>query len=88
MHWIQLVSYCLGHYNKELIDAVRCGKRWRLVGDNVNWKTGVSEERGDKKSHMNYAFASLAILQNADFSHLANITPQIKVAQGAEKNDF
>ena len=50
--------------------------RFRIVGDNINWTHGVSEEREDHKAKMMHAFGSLAIVQNVNFDHIPNIAPQ------------
>lgn len=55
-----------GRFNGELIDAVM---RFRIVGDNVNFKVGVSREKKDKMGHMDHWFRSTAIIQHTQFSY-------------------
>lgn len=43
-----------GKFNGELIDAVRSGMRFRIVGDNVNFKIRVSRETKDKMGYMEH----------------------------------
>ncbi|XP_006814411.1 uncharacterized protein LOC102801398 [Saccoglossus kowalevskii] len=66
-----------GHFNSELIDAVRNGSRLRLVGDNCNYRVNVHDERTDAHSVMHHDFASAAVVQLLDFKELNNIAPQI-----------
>lgn len=49
-------------FNLAVIDAIKDGKRNRLIGDNINWKTGVHDERRDRHEHMNHAFGSAVII--------------------------
>ena len=65
-----------GHFNDQLIDLLKQGKRFRLVGDNINWKVGVHDQRLDNTSKMMHAFGSAAIVQNIDFRHLSACSPQ------------
>ncbi|KAL5004258.1 hypothetical protein ScPMuIL_017714 [Solemya velum] len=61
---------------KTLTTAVKEGKTFRLIGDNVNFMVGVSHERKDKQSHMEHWFGSAAIIQNHSFSSLSTVRPQ------------
>ena len=64
-----------GHFNDQLIDLLKQGKRFRLVVDNINWKVGVHDQRLDNTSKMMHAFGSAAIVQNIDFRHLSACSP-------------
>lgn len=70
-----------GHFNQELIDAVKEGKRFRLVGDNVNFQLTASHQRQGQSKHMEHWFASAAIIQSGDFHTLPNIAPQVPLMQ-------
>ena len=72
-----------GSFNEELINTVVSGKRFRIVGDNVNFQVDVAQERKSlgKQTHMEHWFGSAAIIQNTDFSHLSNNTPQQDLRQ-------
>ena len=66
-----------GHFDSKVVEAVAQHRRFRLIGDNINWKTDPSEEREDHHREWNHAFGSLAIIQNLDFDTLPNIAPQV-----------
>lgn len=66
-----------GHFNEELIQAVKDGKRFRIVGDNVNFMVTASHQRKGNSTHMEHWFASAAIVQNNVFNHLPSEAPQI-----------
>lgn len=71
------MSSISGSFNEELINAVLEGKRFRIVGDNVNFHIDVAQERSvGKKAHIEHWFGSAAIIQNVSFNHLPNVTPQ------------
>jgi hypothetical protein len=61
----------------DIIDAIAGKKRVRLVGDNINWRTDVHDQRQDHRGHMHHAFGSAAIIQTLDFSHLSGLAPQL-----------
>ena len=54
-HSLSLLEIFGGSFNLAVIDAIRDGKRIRLIGDNINWKTGVHDERRNRHEHMNLA---------------------------------
>jgi hypothetical protein len=58
------------HFNSTLIDSIKNGNRFRLVGDNVNTTIDVRHERKLKHRHMKHWFASAALVQHLDFNHL------------------
>ncbi|XP_070532786.1 uncharacterized protein [Ptychodera flava] len=66
-----------GHFNAEMIDAIKSGKRIRLVGDNSNYRVGVHDERIGKHSTMHHDFASAAIVQLVNFDKYSNLSPQL-----------
>ncbi|KAH3820871.1 hypothetical protein DPMN_122620 [Dreissena polymorpha] len=67
-----------GTFNSKLIDSLKSGKRFRLVGDNINFKMGVSQERKSvgKVGHIQHWFGSAAIVQNVNFQAMDNDIPQ------------
>ncbi|KAH3771970.1 hypothetical protein DPMN_173301 [Dreissena polymorpha] len=67
-----------GHFNNELIDAIASGKKFRIVGDNINFHVGLTHERKSRgnAAHMEHWFGSMAIIQNLSFSHLSHHTPR------------
>ncbi|KAH3893353.1 hypothetical protein DPMN_017500 [Dreissena polymorpha] len=67
-----------GHFNNELIDAIASGKKFRIVGDNINFHVGLTHERKSRENaaHMEHWFGSMAIIQNLSFSHLSHHTPR------------
>lgn len=73
---IRLQEIIGGSFNNQLIDLVKNYRRFRIVGDNINWSVGVDDQRLDRRGHMDHAFGSLVIIQNMDFSHLPNMEPQ------------
>ena len=75
-HSLSVLEKFGGNFNSAVIDAIKDGKRIRLIGDNINWKTGVHDERRDRHAHMNHAFGSAVIIQNHNFTNLSNISPQ------------
>lgn len=70
-----------GKFNGELIDAVRSGMRFRIVGENVNFKVRVSRERKDKMGYMEHWFGSAAIIQHTNFQNLAMQSPKKPLLQ-------
>lgn len=76
---IQLIDKYAGYFNAEVIDALKAGKRIRIIGDNINWKTSVHDERKDNHGKMHHAFGSAVVVQNTSFNHLSNIKPQIPI---------
>ncbi|KAH3861619.1 hypothetical protein DPMN_024552 [Dreissena polymorpha] len=62
----------------KLIDSLKSGKRFRIVGDNINFKMGVSQERKSvgKVGHIQHWFRSAAIVQNVNFQAMDNDIPQ------------
>ena len=76
----KVVTAVGGHFNDALVNALKAGKSFRLIGDNVNFKIDESHQRkpkekkrGNKKQNW---FASAAIVQNIQFPHLSCVAPQ------------
>ena len=65
-----------GKYKDELVATTEEGKKFRLVGDNINWTVGVHDQRQNNRGHMQHAFGSAEIVQNLKFDHLSNVYPQ------------
>lgn len=59
-----------------MIDLIREGRRFRIVGDNINWKVDVHDQRLENKDKFHHAFGSAILVQNIEFDHLSNISPQ------------
>lgn len=80
---LQTMNTISGTFNTELIDAVKKEKRFRIVGDNINFSVGVSHERKSegKHSHMEHWFGSVAIIQNVSFEDRSDIKPQCNLLQ-------
>lgn len=72
-----------GSFNSELIDSVKCNKKFRIIGDNVNFHVGVAQVRQNigKVDRMEHWFGSAAIIQNIDFSYLPDTSPQQDIRQ-------
>ena len=69
------------HFNSEVIDSVRVGRRYRIVGDNINFQVGVKFERkGEKHKQMENWFGSAAVIQNIGFNRLPSHAPQRNIA--------
>ena len=66
---------------------MKASRRFRLVGDNINWSVGDDDERADRIGHMEHAFGSLIIVQNTSFDHLPNITPVLQFTE-TDYNDY
>lgn len=84
---IRLQEIIGGSFNDQLIETVKASRRFRLVGDNINWSVGVDDERADRKGHMEHAFGSLIIVQNTSFDHLPNIAPVPQFTE-TDYNDY
>ena len=65
-----------GKFNETMIDLIKEKKRFRIVGDNINWYEGVHDQRKDHTSHMVHAFGSAILVQNVDFSSVTDVYPQ------------
>lgn len=59
-----------------MIDLIREGRRFRIVGDNINWSVGVHDQRIENKDKFHHAFGSAILVQNIKFDHLSNNFPQ------------
>ena len=65
-----------GLFNAELIDAIKVGSSFRIIGDNINFYKQVSQEREDgQKNQMEHWFRSAAILQHNSFNISLNDVP-------------
>ena len=66
-----------GHFDAQLIDAVKAGKRFRIIGDNINFHVDTSHLRNSskKEKHMEHWFGSAAIIQVNDFNYLSDKKP-------------
>ena len=75
-----------GHFDGQLIEAVKEGRKFRIVGDNINFNVDTSHLKniGNGKKHMEHWFGSAAIVQNHNFHNLSPITPNINLAQVSE----
>lgn len=73
---LKLLDVIGGHYNEKLIDLLMQKRRFRLIGDNINWTVDVHDQRMGHSSHMEHAFGSAILVQNLDFSVLTNTYPQ------------
>ena len=59
--------------------AVQEGKRLRFVGDNVNYAVGIRDQRMEndgKSKKLHHAFASVALMNEMDYSHLSSDKPK------------
>ena len=67
----------------ELTNCIKHGKKFRIVGDNVNFHMGVAQARKSigKIGHMEHWFGSAAIVQNLSFPDLPNAHPQHDLRQ-------
>ena len=65
-----------GTINDKLCDLIKLKKRFRIIGDNINWTVGVHDQRVDNRGRMFHAFGSAVIVQNVDFSYLDDDRPQ------------
>ena len=55
------------HFNDELVRAIKDGQQLRLIGDNLNFRVGVTYENKFNHSHMVHMFGSCALLTNPVF---------------------
>ncbi|KAH3738208.1 hypothetical protein DPMN_044836 [Dreissena polymorpha] len=80
---LQLMSGISGSFNSEIINSVKAGKAFRIVGDNVTFHVGVAKARKGvgKSGHMEHWFGSAAIIQNVDLQALSDIAPQRDLRQ-------
>lgn len=62
-------------FNRYILKLIESGKRFRIVGDNINWMAKVGEMRMDNRPKMEHAFGSAVIVQNLTFVHLDNLAP-------------
>lgn len=46
------------------------------MGDNINWKVDVHDQRLENKDKFHHAFGSAILVQSIEFDHLSNISPQ------------
>ena len=68
----------IGETMKQAVtDIVNKKQRFRLVGDNINWKVDVHDQRIDNQATMYHAFGSAILVQNVDFSAYSNEPPTL-----------
>ncbi|XP_046583576.1 uncharacterized protein LOC124290794 [Haliotis rubra] len=68
-----------GHFNDRVIQAVSEGRRFRIIGDNLNFHVDVQDMSKDRQSSNHHMFASAIILQTqVDNSMLQNV-PQKRI---------
>lgn len=64
------------NYESQLREALEQGKKFRIVADNINWYSGVRDQRADgPRSRLTNAFGSAAIIQTVDFPELDSSRP-------------
>ncbi|KAL4217305.1 hypothetical protein ACF0H5_023756 [Mactra antiquata] len=75
---LKTIYHISGYFTSELIDALKKGKSFRIVGDNINFQVGVSHARqsNGKVGHIENSFGSAAIIQNLTFDHLSSESPK------------
>ncbi|XP_046561670.1 uncharacterized protein LOC124270685 [Haliotis rubra] len=81
----------LMHFQDKLVKCIKEGKRFRLVGDNVNFMVEVSHLRksGEKKTSMAHWFGSATNIQEISFNslpvqHNMSYCPDIIVGEEAD----
>ena len=62
---------------ERLVKAIKDGKSFRIVGDNIDFYTHVRDERKDRQGRMHHYFGSAAIVQHLSFEHLSNQRPPV-----------
>lgn len=67
-----------GDYNALIIDAIKAGKKIRFVGDNINFRVGVRDERSNKHGKMFHYFGSAVLIYGkmGTFDELPDSGPQ------------
>ena len=65
-----------GKFNDSVINLVKDKKRFRLIGDNINWTVDVHDQRVDHRSRMYHAFESAILVKNIDFTSTPDVYPQ------------
>lgn len=59
---------------ENILNALKNGKKYRLIGDNVNFRVGKKFQRSNEKQSQQYHwFASCAIIQNCEFSQYSDV---------------
>ncbi|KAL3836462.1 hypothetical protein ACJMK2_021894 [Sinanodonta woodiana] len=58
------------HCYNAIVEGVRCGQPFRIIGDNINVSVGVKHERTDHHGVMLNWFGSAAILQTKSFDEM------------------
>jgi len=72
-----LIDAIRGDFDAKVIDAVRNGKKIRLVGDNVNITVGCRDEISDRHRKSLHYFGSAVIIHELDFPEANNGTSQM-----------
>jgi hypothetical protein len=74
-----LLDNLKGDYNKLIVEAVKAGKKIRFVGDNVNFKVGVRDERSGHHGKLMHYFGSAVLIYGKmhHFDHLPDSQPQM-----------
>lgn len=59
---------------ENILNELKNGKKYRLIGDNVNFRVGKKFQRSNEKQSQQYHwFASCAIIQNCEFSQYSDV---------------
>lgn len=80
-HSLDIADAVGQHYLEYLTEAVINGRRFRLVGDNVNWATGVHNERVGRHGKMTHAFGSIAVIHDINCNDVSDPTAYLMRAE-------
>ena len=72
---INLLDLMGGHFQDEIVELVKAGKKFYTVKDTVKDKTTVKNMRVDHRNKQHNWFASIVVFERIDFSHLDNVRP-------------
>ena len=69
-----------GNFNTKLIETIKAGKKFRIVGDNINFYVGVRDERKGRHGKMMHYFGSAILVRDLAFPDLDSTDgPQLQL---------
>ena len=73
-----------------MLDILKDDKKFRLVGDNINWNNKVCDQRLGRTGKMTNAFTSTCVVQEVYFDELdgkqGNLTVSVDTYMFGEEN--
>ena len=87
---LNILDELSSEYKNQLLDILKDDKKFRLVGDNINWNNKVCDQRLGRTGKMTNAFTSACVVQEVYFDELddkqGNLTVSVDTYMFGEEN--